>query len=177
MEILCEEQEEKSARYQVLKRLGRGAFGEVKLGIDTFDGGLVALKYIKIINQRSQNKMPKSSFREMESLKQLAGGNRIMQIKAAYAHELSLVLVLEYLPSDLSVLISESIDYLPRSHLKAYAFMILDALDYCHFRNIIHRDVKPSNILISQFGDIKLADFGLARILDLKSVAALSHQV
>ena len=177
MELLSISQEEKILRYQCFKTLGSGAFGEVKLGIDTHTGDKVALKYVRITTQRDRKGLPKACFREMEALKQLGENCRIVHIKDFYAFETKLVLVLEYLPSDMATLISQLTDYLPRSHLKSYSFMIFDGLDYCHSNNIIHRDIKPSNILISSSGNIKLADFGLARVYNAASDVSMSHQI
>ena len=176
MEIL-DADDRKLSRYTQIRMLGKGSFGEVKLAAEKITGDEVALKFVRTLPSREGGGIPKAVFRELESLKQLQDGHRIVALRDAFPHDAELVLVFEYLPSDLGKLISGSTENLPRSHVKAYAFMILDAVSHCHSCNIIHRDIKPSNILISSQGGIKLADFGLARVYDPANEASMSHQV
>ena len=162
--------------------LGKGSFGEVILA-ETSKGQQVALKYVRTMSEMGgrygmDRPGQGDSKRELESLRKVQDGDRIVTlIEAIQVNEMELVLVFEYLPSDLSKLISTSSEYLPRSHIKAYAKMMLEAINHCHARNIIHRDIKPSNILISSHGNIKLADFGLARVYNVNDGASMSHQV
>jgi serine/threonine protein kinase len=150
-------------RYLCKGKLGEGAFGDVRHGIDNVTGDKVALKFIRVLNKGDG--IPRAVFREVEALRQLREGQNIVHLLDVYPDESSLCLVLEYHPSDLSEVISQSKDILPVSHVKAYSRMLLDALAYMHERRVIHRDVKPSNILLSSTGIVKLADFGLARVL------------
>lgn len=166
-------------KYLVLGRIGEGAFGSVRLGVDKYNGFKVALKYVRISGKASSKtgmSLPRAVFRELESLRQLNCSPFIVKLLDEFPDETNLCLVFEYLPSDLSEVIKRSKDYLPISHIKAYAHMILSALAYCHSQKIIHRDIKPSNILISKDGVVKLADFGLARVIDAMT-GDLSHQV
>eukprot|EP01036_Dinobryon_divergens_P049575 gene49575-66407_t len=168
-------QNSKSERYKSLKRIGEGAFGDVRLGIDNDNGAIVALKYVKILS-RKNNGIPKAVFREMESLRHLSCPF-ICKLLDVFPNESNLVLVLEYLPSDLAEVILQSSKHLPSSHLKSYTFMLLEAVCHCHSNNIVHRDIKPSNILLSAKGQLKLGDFGLARVISPVSNQSLSHQV
>lgn len=158
-------------RYSVIKKLGGGSFGSCKLAVDTQIGKTVAIKYIKVMSKKGD--LPKAIFRECESLHQLSSGlNRsefVVELLDIYAEENCICLVLEYMPSDLSVVINQADGYFHTSIIKSYAQMILSALSYCHSKSIIHRDVKPSNLLITHRGTVKLGDFGLARIFDNSS--------
>ena len=159
-------------------RLGQGAFGDVRWGIDGLTGNKVAMKYVRLPKQDGPSGVPKAIFREMEALKQLNDHSKVAKLLDVYPVESSLCLVLEYLPSDLSEVIRNAKDFLPVGIIKSFAWMLLDALAYVHSKHIIHRDIKPSNVLLSADGQVKLADFGLARVINLtKATGSLSHQV
>jgi serine/threonine protein kinase len=63
--------------------------------------------------------------------------------------------------SDLGRLLQKYSDGLHPSHVKLFLFQLLRGLHYCHERHILHRDLKPQNLLISKAGELKLADFGM----------------
>ena len=174
MEYLCDN-EDKTKRYRFVKRLGQGAFGEVHLCIDNLNNNYVAIKNVRIISR--EGGIPVAVFREMESLRQLSNSGLVTELLDVYPDEKNLCLVLEYLPSDLAEIISQSKDFLPRPQIKALSFMLLEAISYCHQNKLIHRDIKPANILISGNGKLKLGDFGLARIFDPVKYGSMSHQV
>lgn len=168
----------RSAKYQVLHKIGEGAFGEVRKAADVQTGRLVALKYVRLgTSGRGEGGIPRAAFREMEALKQLKS-RHIVALLDIYPFQTNIVLVFEYMKSDLSQIIIRSPSRLPSSSVRYISLSILQGVAHCHASGIIHRDIKPSNILISHQGDVKIADFGLARILDERSEAAsMSHQV
>ena len=159
-----------ASRYLVHGKLGEGAFGDVRLGTDRETGEKVALKYIRVLSKGGG--LPRAVFREVEALRQLRDGEHIVRLLDVFPDESNLCLALEYHPSDLGEVIAQARDFLPVAHVKTYAHMLLDALSYMHARHIIHRDVKPSNVLLSSTGAVKLADFGLARVLPAAAAAA-----
>lgn len=161
-------------RFQKLERLGQGAFGEVRAGLDTWTGSKVALKYVSVNKNSGESSVSRAVFREIQSLLLLQDNNHIVRLISYFPDEASVCLVFEYLDSDLAEVIQQSPSSLRISDVKAYAHMILTALNHCHQCGIVHRDVKPSNILLSLDGVVKLADFGLARLITDKS---MSHQV
>lgn len=179
MEYLCENDGacEKNQRYEIIGRLGEGAFGEVKLGMDSLTGEKIGLKYIRVASKIDG--IPKAVFREVQSLQLLSNQNvNIVRLVDMFPDELTLCLVFEFLPSDLAEVISKASSFLPQSHVKCFAQMILDGLAFCHTNKIVHRDIKPSNILLSSTGQVKIADFGLARTITSTDLdGSLSHQV
>uniref|UniRef100_A0A9J8DLE3 Cyclin dependent kinase 17 n=1 Tax=Cyprinus carpio carpio TaxID=630221 RepID=A0A9J8DLE3_CYPCA len=75
----------------------------------------------------------------------------------------SLTLVFEYLDKDLKQYMDDCGNIMSMHNVKIFLFQILRGLAYCHRRKVLHRDLKPQNLLISERGELKLADFGLAR--------------
>lgn len=150
-------------RYEIHERVGQGAFGEILKGIHLATRMTCAVKRIPLQTQRDQ-RLPKPIFREMESLRQLQPCAFIVQLYDVFVTETSLLLVLEYMETDLSKLIANMRDYFTQSEVKYFSLSLFKAIAYCHSKNIIHRDIKPSNVLISQHGEVKLCDFGLARV-------------
>uniref|UniRef100_A0A3B3UPM5 Cyclin dependent kinase 17 n=1 Tax=Poecilia latipinna TaxID=48699 RepID=A0A3B3UPM5_9TELE len=75
----------------------------------------------------------------------------------------SLTLVFEYLDKDLKQYMDDCGNIMSMHNVKIFLFQILRGLSYCHKRKVLHRDLKPQNLLINERGELKLADFGLAR--------------
>ncbi|XP_058732283.1 cyclin-dependent kinase F-1 [Vicia villosa] len=148
------------ANYQVMERIGSGAYADVYRGRRLSDDLTVALKEIHDYQ---------SAFREIEALQMLQGSqNVIVMHEYFWREDEDAVLVLEYLTTDLTTVISNASKEgasLPVGEMKRWMIQILSGLDACHRNMIVHRDLKPSNLLISDSGVLKLADFGQARIL------------
>eukprot|EP00043_Microstomoeca_roanoka_P008298 m.80019 g.80019 ORF g.80019 m.80019 type:complete len:218 (+) comp14188_c0_seq6:215-868(+) len=87
----------------------------------------------------------------------------------------SIQLVLEFLDKDLKNYI-DSVGPLPGDLVRSYMHQILTGIEFCHTHRILHRDLKPQNLLIDRQGNIKLADFGLARAFGIP-VRAYTHEV
>jgi cyclin-dependent kinase 12/13 len=78
-------------------------------------------------------------------------------------------LVFEYMEHDLLGLIDKKISLEPM-HIKCILKQLLEGVEFLHTKNVIHRDIKCANILMNNAGDVKLADFGLARVMDKKKL-------
>lgn len=85
-------------------------------------------------------------------------------------------MVFEYLDMDLKKLLDRKKALLTPKLVKSYLHQLLEAIDYCHLNRILHRDLKPQNLLLDCAGHIKLADFGLARTFNIP-LRAYTHEV
>lgn len=156
-----------ASKYSVLDVLGEGAFGDVRMGINNHTGDTVAMKFVRIVSR--QRIIPNAVFREIESLRQLGDCRNIVRLHDVFAHETSVCLVMEYVESDLAEVITAARRPIPMAFCKRYVHSLLESLAYCHAHSIVHRDVKPTNLLINSLGQLKLGDFGLARTIVVES--------
>ena len=148
-------------RYEILKKLGRGAYGIVWKAIDKRTKKTVALKKVFEAFQNSVD--AQRTYREVMYLQELNGHEnivRLMGIVRAHNNR-DLYLVFEYMETDLHAVIKAKI--LQGIHKQCIFYQLLKALKYIHSGELIHRDLKPSNLLINADCKIKVADFGLAR--------------
>lgn len=156
-----------SQRYVTQKKLGAGAMGEVYLATDTLLNRPVALKYLL----SSQDADYDESF--LAEARMLASLNHphITAIHDAMFDEdkLAYCLVMEYVEGKpLSYLIDNWSGPLPLEHILTFALSILQALRYAHEKGIVHRDIKPDNVIV-QKETAKLTDFGVAGLISLLS--------
>ena len=148
-------------RYRVLEKVGEGSFSQVFRAVDRQDGQLVALKKVRLRDTRA---LPSAAIREALSLQQLAHPN-VLPLHDLYTHGSNLILVLPFLPHSLASLLGGRDAPLPEEHARSLARMMLQGLAACHAQRLVHRDLKPGNLLISARGVLQLADFGQARRL------------
>jgi cyclin-dependent kinase 7 len=125
---------------------------------------LVAIKKIKVQKEYEEGMAP-DAIRELKHLQELSHPN-IIALKSVFSSkDQNLNLVLEFLPlGDLEILIRdvEGVRY-GAADIKAWMGMLGRAVWFCHENFVLHRDIKPNNLLIAADGEVKLADFGLAR--------------
>lgn len=132
--------------------------------IKTDPSKLVAIKKIKIQKEYTEGMAP-DAIRELKHLQELSHPNIISLLSVFSSKDQNLNLVLEYLPlGDLEMLIKdvEGVRY-GAADIKAWMGMLSRAIWFCHENFVLHRDIKPNNLLIAADGEVKLADFGLAR--------------
>ncbi|KAI8633087.1 Pkinase-domain-containing protein [Xylariaceae sp. FL1651] len=157
--------EEEKRKYVKGKKLGEGTYANVFLGFLRSDHTqLVAIKKIKIQKEYTEGMAP-DAVREIKHLQELSHPNIITLHSVFSSKDQNLNLVLEYLPlGDLEMLIrdTERIRY-GTADIKAWMGMLTRAVWFCHESFVLHRDIKPNNLLIAADGEVKLADFGLAR--------------
>ncbi len=90
--------------------------------------------------------------------------------------ERKLTLVFEYLDQDLKKYLDVCVGGLEELILKSFLFQLITGVAYCHHHRVLHRDLKPQNLLINREGELKLADFGLARAFGIP-VRSYTHEV
>ena len=149
-----------SSRYALEKRVGSGAYGEVFRATQRDTGDRVAVKRIR--SEHLKDGIPASALREIVFLKQLAHEN-IVRLLDVVVEPGQYFLVFEYMDGDLHFLIQNSSDSLAVDLVQSYSSQLLHGLAHCHATGVIHRDLKPQNLLISRDGFLKIADFGLCR--------------
>jgi len=121
--------------------------------------------------------VPSTAIREITLLKELTHPN-VVRLEDVIMQENRLYLVFEFLSMDLKKYIDSipNNQFMDESLVKSYLLQILDAIVFCHSRRVIHRDLKPQNLLLDSKGVIKLADFGLARAFGIP-VRVYTHEV
>ncbi|RDD45193.1 Cyclin-dependent kinase 7 [Trichoplax sp. H2] len=151
-------------RYKKIKLLGEGQFAVVYQAEDTHkDNKIVAVKKIKLGPRSEANDgINRTALREIKLLQELKHEN-IIGLLDVFGHKSNISLVFDYMEADLEVIIKDSSIILTNAHIKQYIIMTLRGLEYIHSNWILHRDMKPNNLLIDSNGILKLADFGLAR--------------
>ncbi|KAK2802938.1 hypothetical protein FQN50_007183 [Emmonsiellopsis sp. PD_5] len=153
-----------SRKYTKDKKLGEGTYAIVYLGHLTNDpSSLVAIKKIKV-NTEYKDGLSVDAIREVKYLQELSHPNVIALHDVFSSKDQNLNLVLEYLPlGDLEMLIKDKNIQYGAADVKAWMGMLARGVWFCHENFILHRDIKPNNLLIASDGEVKLADFGLAR--------------
>ncbi|XP_026163712.1 cyclin-dependent kinase 18 isoform X2 [Mastacembelus armatus] len=145
--------------YVKLGKLGEGTYATVFKGRSKLTENLVALKEIRLEHEEGA---PCTAIREVSLLKNLKHAN-IVTLHDIIHTDRCLTLVFEYLDSDLKQYLDNCGNLMSMHNVKIFMFQLLRGLSYCHKRKILHRDLKPQNLLINDKGELKLADFGLAR--------------
>ncbi|CAH1788192.1 unnamed protein product [Owenia fusiformis] len=158
--------------YEKLEQLGEGSYATVFKGKSHLNNKVVALKEIRLNNEEGA---PFTAIREASLLKGLKHANIVTLHDIIHTKD-TLTFVFEYVHTDLSQYLEKHKGGLTPHNVKLFLFQLLRGLSYCHQRRILHRDLKPQNLLISQQGELKLADFGLARAKSVPS-RTYSHEV
>ncbi|XP_032520242.1 cyclin-dependent kinase 14 isoform X1 [Danaus plexippus] len=162
----------KSEAYIKLEQLGEGSYATVYKGYSNLTQQVVALKEIRL---QEEEGAPFTAIREASLLKELKHANIVTLHDIVHTRE-TLTFVFEFVDTDLSQYMERHPGGLNRHNVRLFMYQLLRGLAYCHRRRVLHRDVKPQNLLISSSGELKLADFGLARAKSVPS-HTYSHEV
>ncbi|KAK4048176.1 kinase subunit of RNA polymerase II carboxy-terminal domain kinase I [Microbotryomycetes sp. JL221] len=146
--------------YERLVQVGEGTYGKVYKARNVETGELVALKRIRM--EAEKDGFPVTAVREIKLLQSLRHPNvvNLSEIMVSRGH---VYMVFEYMDHDLTGILHHPSIQLSPAHLKSLMKQFLEGLGFIHRRGVLHRDLKGSNILLSRQGELKIADFGLAR--------------
>lgn len=150
--------------YESLGMIGEGTYGVVMKACHKETGQIVAIKKFKESDEDEQ--VRKTSLREVRVLKQLRHDN-VITLLEVFRRKGRLHLVFEYVEKTILEVLETRPNGLTETEVRKYMYQLLRGVEYCHTHNIIHRDVKPENILISKNGALKLCDFGFARTMSI----------
>lgn len=151
-------------KYVPIKPIGRGAYGIVCSSVNKETNEKVAIK--KIHNAFENRVDALRTLRELKLLRHLRHENvialRDIMMPTNHKYFKDVYLVYELMDTDLHQIIKSS-QALSNDHCQYFLFQLLRGLKYLHSANILHRDLKPGNLLVNANCDLKICDFGLAR--------------
>ena len=160
-----------TASYHVLEQVGEGTFGHVYKAIDKTTGEMVALK--KILFHNESEGTHKTALRELKALECLRHRNVVSLRDVVSGVDDTkdsekkgvIYMVFDYVEYDLSGLLHSDLPF-NQDRIRCYMVQLLTVLQFMHERNYLHRDLKCSNILVTDTNEIKLGDFGLSKRTD-----------
>lgn len=149
------------SHYKIIEKLGEGGMGEVYLAEDTTLKRKVAIKFLP--SRITVNKTDKARFLQEAQAAAAINHPNVCVIHEIQDHEEHPFIVMEYVKGQT---LSEKIasDSMSIEQIIEYAFQIAEALQVAHDKGIIHRDIKSDNIMVSASNQIKVMDFGLAKL-------------
>ncbi|NXC56893.1 STK36 kinase, partial [Aleadryas rufinucha] len=156
--------------YHILEMIGEGSFGRVYKGRRKHSAQVVALKFIPKVG-RSEKEL-KNLRREIEIVRDLHHPN-IIQMLDSFETAKEVVVVTDYAEGELFQILEDD-GSLPEDQVQAIAAQLISALYYLHSHRILHRDMKPQNILLGKDGVVKLCDFGFARAMSIHTMVLTS---
>ncbi|NWY48183.1 STK36 kinase, partial [Sylvia atricapilla] len=156
--------------YHVLEMIGEGSFGRVYKGRRRHSAQVVALKFIPKVG-RSEKEL-KNLQREIEIVRDLHHPN-IIQMLDSFETAKEVVVVTDYAEGELFQILEDD-GSLPEDQVQTIAAQLISALYYLHSHRILHRDMKPQNILLGKDGVVKLCDFGFARAMSIHTMVLTS---
>ncbi|EKM51416.1 uncharacterized protein PHACADRAFT_263526 [Phanerochaete carnosa HHB-10118-sp] len=163
-------------RYAKLEKVGEGTYGVVYKAKDLTTNQVVALKKIRL--EAEDEGVPSTAIREISLLKELKDDNVVRLLDIVHADQ-KLYLVFEFLDVDLKRYMdmgNKAGNPLSLDLVKKFTHQLSSGLLYCHSHRILHRDLKPQNLLIDKYDNLKLADFGLARAFGIP-MRTYTHEV
>ncbi|CEJ59299.1 Putative Cmgc/cdk/pitslre protein kinase [Penicillium brasilianum] len=148
--------------FERLNHIEEGSYGWVSRAKDITTGEIVALKKLKLEN--SPDGFPVTGLREIQTLLEARHQNVVYLREVVMGNKVDDVfLVMDFLEHDLKTLLDEMREPFLPSEIKTLLLQVVGGLEFLHSQWIMHRDLKTSNLLMNNRGEIKIADFGMAR--------------
>ena len=156
--------------YHVLERIGEGSFGKVYKGRRRYTGQIVALKFV---SKKGKSKKEIRNLRQEISILRSLNHPNIILMFDCFETDHEFCVVTEYAQGELFQILEDD-QRLPETEVRKIAKQLVQALHYLHSHRIIHRDMKPQNVLIGSHGTVKLCDFGFARAMSAHTIVLTS---
>ncbi|KAM7470311.1 hypothetical protein LguiA_008494 [Lonicera macranthoides] len=166
----------KAESFEKLDKIGQGTYSSVYKARDKETGKIVALKKVRFVNMDPES--VRFMAREILILRRLDHPN-VMKLEGLVTSRVSgnLYLVFEYMEHDLAGLAASPKIKFTEPQIKCYMQQLLRGLEHCHSRGVLHRDIKGSNLLIGNNGNLKIGDFGLATFFHSNQKQTLTSRV
>jgi len=163
------------SQYEIMEvaPLGEGTYGKVFKARCIRTGKDTALKKMKL--DAEEEGVPSTAIREIALFKELSHEN-VVKLFDVFCSTHKLTLVFEFVENDLKKYMKSLNRQLPPATIKCLAFQLCMGIEFCHANRILHRDLKPQNLLIDSKMRLKIADFGLARAYTIP-VPKYTHEV
>ncbi|CAK8539282.1 unnamed protein product [Lathyrus sativus] len=162
--------------FEKLDQIGQGAYSSVHKAVDRETGKYVALKKVRFSSGDVES--VRFMAREIYIMRQLNHPN-ILKLEGLVTSRTStsLYLVFEYMEHDLAGLAARPGIKFTEPQIKCYMKQLLSGLEHCHKMGVLHRDIKGSNLLVDNKGNLKIGDFGLATVYEPNSKVPLTSRV
>ncbi|ORY92785.1 cyclin-dependent kinase 2 [Leucosporidium creatinivorum] len=162
-------------KYERLEKVGEGTYGVVYRSRNKETGEIVALKKIRL--EAEDEGVPSTAIREISLLKEMKDDNVVRLFDIVHS-DTKLYLVFEFLDMDLKRYMDKVGDGegMGPDIVKKFTYQLIKGVYYLHAHRILHRDLKPQNLLINKEGNLKLADFGLARAFGIP-LRTYTHEI
>ncbi|KAL4943199.1 hypothetical protein BDV06DRAFT_143998 [Aspergillus oleicola] len=148
--------------FELLNHIEEGSYGWVSRAKELATGEVVALKRLKLDN--SPDGFPVTGLREIQTLLEARHQNVVYLREVVMGNSMDQIyLVMDFHEHDLKTLLDEMREPFLPSETKTLLLQFISGLDFLHSQWIMHRDLKTSNLLINNRGELKIADFGMAR--------------
>ena len=153
-------------RYEIIRELGQGAMGTVYLGKDPSIQRQVAIKTLNYAEIAAEElaEVKGRFFREAEAAGNLSHPNIVTIYDVGEDHDMAYIAMELLVGQDLTHSCQKG-DLLPLKRVLNIVALVAEALGYAHDQQVVHRDIKPANIMLMKADQVKVADFGIARVM------------
>ncbi|KAI8602211.1 Pkinase-domain-containing protein, partial [Dissophora ornata] len=160
--------------YERVGQVGEGTYGKVYKARNKQTGEYVALKRIRM--EAEKDGFPITAMREIKLLQSL-NDRHVVSLKELMVSKGAVYMVFEYMDHDLTGILAHPQLKFRHEHIKCLMKQLLEGLGFLHHKGVLHRDIKGSNLLVNKLGELKLADFGLARVFQKKTKRDYTNRV